>query len=72
MTSRPGYDDWKQHNPDDDRCEHCGADPRYEGRDGWQPDRCTGECNRGWRDPDAENDARRDDGRAPEPEGWDD
>lgn len=56
----PGYDSWKQHNPDDDRCEFCGADPRIEGGDGWQPRNCTGECRRSWRDPDAEYDALRD------------
>jgi len=55
----PGYDAWKTHNPDDDRCEFCGADPRY--CKGWQPDACTGECGIGWRDPDAEYDRRRDD-----------
>lgn len=46
----PGYDDWKTHNPDDDRCEFCGVHPR-ECRGGWQPDLCTGECGRSWRDP---------------------
>jgi hypothetical protein len=56
MTS---YDDWKTHNPDDDRCEFCGAHPR-ECRAGWRPDSCNGECGRGWRDPDAEYDAMRD------------
>ena len=30
----PGYDDWKTHNPADDCCEYCGADPRY-CRGGW-------------------------------------
>lgn len=55
----PGYDDWKTSNPDDDRCEHCGADPRAH-HAGWQPDPCTGECNIKWRDPDAEYDAWRD------------
>lgn len=71
----PGYDEWKTTDPRDYCCEHCGADPRYEGRDGWQPDRCTGECNRGWRDPDAEMEQRREDERNPLPEppgGWDD
>lgn len=56
----PGYDEWKTHNPDDDRCEFCGANPD-DCRAGWQPECCTGECGQGWRDPDAENDARRDD-----------
>lgn len=60
MSDLPGYDDWKTHNPDDDRCEHCGVHPR-ECREGWQPDRCTGECGRRWRDPDAEYEAKRDD-----------
>ena len=55
----PGYDDWKTHNPDDDRCEHCGADPRVY-RAGWQPTPCTGECGTVWRDPDAEYEAARD------------
>lgn len=66
MTDLPGYDDWKTHNPDDDRCEFCGAHPR-ECAAGWQPDRCTGECGRGWRDPDAEYEAERDD---PPPPFW--
>lgn len=61
--SIPGYDDWKTHNPDDDRCEHCGADPRY-CRGGWQPDECTGECGIRFRDPDYELEMRRDDERA--------
>lgn len=60
MSEIPGYDAWKTHNPADDCCEFCGADPRYEGRGGWQPERCTGECRRSWRDPDAEYDAWRD------------
>jgi hypothetical protein len=51
----PGYDDWKTHNPDDDRCEFCGAHER-ECRAGWEPDRCTGKCGHVWRDPDAERD----------------
>lgn len=55
----PGYDDWKTHNPDDDRCEFCGVHPR-ECRGGWQPDLCTGECGRSWRDPDYEYDKMRD------------
>lgn len=56
-----GYDEWKTRDPDDDRCEFCGA--RNEGHTarGWQPDECTGKCRRSWRDPNAENDARRDD-----------
>lgn len=53
----PNYDDWKTHDPADDNCEHCGASP-YAARDGWRPDRCTGECRRSWRDPDAERDAK--------------
>lgn len=55
------YDDWKTHNPDDDRCEFCGVHPR-ECRGGWQPDACTGECGQKWRDPDAEREMERDDG----------
>jgi hypothetical protein len=47
----PGYDDWKTHNPADDCCEYCGADPRY-CRGGWQPEECNGECGRSFRDPD--------------------
>lgn len=70
--SLPGYDEWKTHDPDDDRCEFCGASP-YAMRDGWQPRDCTGECRRSWRDPDAEYDRMRDEGPAPEPPaGWDD
>lgn len=57
MTGLPGFDAWISHNPDDDRCEFCGADTRYALRDGWQPDECTGECRTIWRDPDAERDA---------------
>jgi hypothetical protein len=49
----PNYDSWKTHNPDDDRCEYCGADPS-EAQHGWQPDACNGRCNISWRDPDAE------------------
>jgi hypothetical protein len=66
----PGYDAWKTHNPDDDRCEFCGVHPR-ECSGGWQPARCTGECGRGWRDPDYEYDQMRDerDNAAP-PEVW--
>ena len=61
MSDLPaGYHEWLTHNPDDDRCEHCGAFP-YECRAGWQPERCTGECNRRWRDPDAERDMQMDD-----------
>lgn len=55
----PGYDAWKTHNPDDDRCEHCGASPSVRVT-GWQPDCCTGKCGVIWRDPDAEYDAMRD------------
>lgn len=58
--SLPGYDDWLMHNPADDRCEFCGAEP-WQCRAGWQPDCCTDECGRKWRDADDENDARRDD-----------
>jgi len=58
--SLPGYDEWKTRSPDDEnpRCEFCGA---YESevRKGWQPDACTGECGRVWRDPDAEYEASR-------------
>jgi hypothetical protein len=56
----PGYDDWKTSNPDDLRCEHCGAGPECLER-GWQPDGCNGECGIKWRDPDDERDAKRDD-----------
>lgn len=55
----PGYDDWKTSNPNDDLCEHCGVHP-HDCRDGWQPDACTGECGRIWRDPDAEREELRD------------
>jgi hypothetical protein len=69
----PGYDDWKLATPPEyEFCEFCGADPRVR-RDGWQPDECTGECGRRFRDPDAEYDAMRDRERDPEPPGgWDD
>jgi len=59
MISHPGYDIWKTSNPDDGRCEFCGAYPR-ECRGGWQPDCCTGECGCSWRDPDYERDLRND------------
>lgn len=48
------YDAWKTASPDDDRCEFCGVLLKY--NRGWQPDACTDECGRGWRDPDAEYD----------------
>lgn len=56
----PGYDEWKTHNPDDDRCEFCGAYPS-EFSAGWQPSVCNGECRQTWRDPDAERDDSRTD-----------
>ena len=56
--SLPGYDEWKTHDPADDCCEFCGADPRY--CRGWEPRDCTGECGIRFRDPDAEYDAMRD------------
>lgn len=58
----PGYDTWKTMSPYDENpcCEFCGASDR-EAAKGWQPDHCTGECRRSWRDPDAEYDAMRDD-----------
>lgn len=55
----PGYDEWKTRNPDDDRCEFCGAHPR-EYRGGWQPSNCNGACGQTWRDPDFEYDQMRD------------
>lgn len=57
----PGYDAWKTSNPDDDRCEFCGVH-RRECREGWQPRTCTGECKRGWRDPDYEYEKMKADG----------
>lgn len=57
--SLPGYDEWKTRNPDDDRCEFCGADPE-DCRHGWRPDRCTGRCGYNWRDPDHERDCKID------------
>jgi hypothetical protein len=63
--SLPGYDAWKTMSGyDEDHCEFCGVSDR-ETCKGWQPDRCTGECNTCWRDPDAEYEASRDD--PPEP-----
>lgn len=53
-----GYDEWKTHNPADDRCEFCGVDQRY--CDGFRPDECTGDCGARFRDQDAEYDAMRD------------
>ena len=53
------YDDWKTHNPDDDRCEFCGCAP-WEFRGGWQPGPCTGECRQSFRDPDREYDEMMD------------
>ena len=29
-------------------------------RGGWQPEKCNGECGKGWRDPDAEYERMRD------------
>lgn len=58
----PGYDDWKTTNPADERCEYCGVHPR-ECRGGWQPEDCTGECGKAWRDPDYELELRREDER---------
>lgn len=60
MGSLPGYDEWKTRDPDEGRCEFCGAHAS-ECRGGWQPPRCTDECGRSWRDPDAEYEASRDD-----------
>jgi hypothetical protein len=54
------YDSWKTHNPDDDRCEYCGANPN-ESRQGWAPRDCTGKCKTSWRDPDYEYEKMRDD-----------
>lgn len=71
MDGLPGYDDWKTHNPDDDRCEFCGASPS-ECRAGWQPDACTGECGQQWRDPDRERDEAIDNRDREPPQGWDD
>ena len=53
------HDDWKLMSPDDERdeCEFCGSSGRI-CRAGWQPDCCTGECGRSWRDPDYERDLR--------------
>jgi len=59
MSDLPGYDDWKTHNPDDDRCEFCGANPNAS-KHGWAPDECTGKCDTSWRDPDYEYDRKRD------------
>lgn len=69
----PGYDNWKTSDPDEDRCEFCGIHARH-CRDGWQPDCCTGECRRSWRDPDYERDQRIEDERTERdlPRGWDD
>jgi hypothetical protein len=62
----PGYDAWKTQSPDDEnpQCEFCGI---HESacRGGWQPDCCTGECGRSWRDPDAEYDRMRDERSKP-------
>jgi hypothetical protein len=56
------YDDWKTHNPDDDRCEFCGARPR-EFSGGWQPSLCDGQCGLTFRDPDHEYEKMRDERR---------
>ena len=58
MMGLPGYDEWKTRNPEDDRCEFCGAYP--------SECRCTGKCGRGWRDPDFERDQARDDAMGPQ------
>lgn len=57
MGDLPGYDAWKLASPDDDYCEYCGIHERS-CRAGWEPDCCTGECGRQWRDPDFERDLR--------------
>lgn len=53
------YDSWKTNNPDDDRCEHCGAHPR-DFRGGWQPANCNGACGAVFRDLDYEYEKMRD------------
>lgn len=60
MSGLPaGYDSWRTRADDnDDYCEVCGA--YLAGREGWGPDECTGECQRGWRDPDYEYEMKRD------------
>lgn len=59
MSNLPGYDEWKTRDPDEGLCEFCGVHERS-CRGGWQPDCCTGECGRNWRDPDAERGRMRD------------
>jgi hypothetical protein len=61
--SLKGLDAYLTTDPREYLCDYCGADARYEGRDGWQPWCCTGKCGRRWRDPDAEYDALRDEPR---------
>ena len=60
MTALPGYDEWLARDPDEERCEFCGAHIR-EAAGGWHPNACTGACGLRWRDPDAEYEAKRDD-----------
>jgi len=56
----PGYDDWKTHDRDAERCEYCGVHPTETPRGGWQPHCCTGQCGLIWKDPDAEYEKMRD------------
>lgn len=44
--------------PWEDGCDLCGARLASHG---WQPEECTGDCARAWRDPDIEADMRRED-----------
>lgn len=53
-------DNWEAYDPDG-HCKYCGVHWRAF-TVGWQPEDCTGECGRKWRDPDAELEQRRDDG----------
>lgn len=62
------YDNWKTHNPDDDRCEYCGAHPRD--FFGWQPTQCSGECRQSFRDPDFEYEQMRDEPETGSMEDW--
>ena len=52
-----GYD--RMSDPADDRCDFCGA--KDTGNRGWEPEGCTGECGRNFRDPDAERDSKMED-----------
>jgi hypothetical protein len=57
-----GLDEWLTRDRSDDTCDFCGCH-QSERLDGYQPKHCTGECGERWRDPDAEREMRREEGK---------